>query len=129
MTKDARKALEPTTEVGIFFWYTDTPHNYRMYFSANMMTIVRRDVKFDEEKAMRLSLEREIDFHVDEELLVPKDEPKYVDQPHVEDHGVVEKTHAELSTRICRRCTTKSDILRLDVAKHVGAPTSLRRER
>jgi hypothetical protein len=30
---------------------------------------------------MRLSLEREIDLHVEEELLVPKDESQDVDQP------------------------------------------------
>ena len=52
------------------------------------MTIVRRDIKFDEEKAMWLSLERELDFHVDEELLAPKDEPQDVEQPQAEDHGV-----------------------------------------
>eukprot|EP00253_Pinus_taeda_P033890 PITA_33890 len=32
VTKDARKKLEPTAEVGIFVGYTDTPHNYRVYF-------------------------------------------------------------------------------------------------
>ena len=52
--------------------YTDTPHNYRVYFSNNRMIVVRRDVKFHEEKSMRLSLERELDLHVDKELLVPK---------------------------------------------------------
>ena len=52
MTKDARKKLEPTIEVGIFMGYNDTPHNYWVYFLAHSMTIVRRDVKFDEEKAM-----------------------------------------------------------------------------
>ena len=31
-TKDARKKLEPTVEVGIFVGYTKTPHNYRVYF-------------------------------------------------------------------------------------------------
>ena len=30
---------------------------------------------------MRLSLERELDLHVEEELLVPKDESLDVDQP------------------------------------------------
>ena len=30
---------------------------------------------------MRLSLERELDLHAEEELLVPKDESLYVDQP------------------------------------------------
>lgn len=63
MTKDARKKLEPTTEVGIFFGYTDTLHNYWVYFLANRMTAVKRDVKFDQDKAMRLSLERELDLH------------------------------------------------------------------
>ena len=32
VTKDARKKLEPTADVGIFLGYTDTPHNYRVYF-------------------------------------------------------------------------------------------------
>ena len=30
---------------------------------------------------MKLSLERELDLHVEEEILVPKDEPLDVDQP------------------------------------------------
>ena len=81
VTKDARKKLEPTVEVGIFVGYTDTPHNYRVYLSDSQMTVVRRDIKFHEEKAMNLSLERELHLHVDEELLVPKDEPQDVDQP------------------------------------------------
>ena len=52
VTKDARKKLEPTSEVGIFVGYIDTPHNYQVYFPTNRMTISKRDVKFDEEKAM-----------------------------------------------------------------------------
>ena len=36
------------------------------------MTVVRRDIKFNEEKAMKLSLERELDLHAEEELLIPK---------------------------------------------------------
>ena len=46
------------------------------------MIFVRRAIKFDEEKAMRLSLERELDLHEKEELLVPKNEPQDVEQPH-----------------------------------------------
>ena len=72
-----------------------------------------------------MSLERELDLDADKELLVPKDEPQYVEQPHGEDHGVEENTHAEPSTRNCRRRTTKADRLRLDATEHVGAPTSL----
>eukprot|EP00253_Pinus_taeda_P020075 PITA_20075 len=56
VTKDAWKKLEPTIELGIFVGYIDTPHNYLVYFSTNRMTVVRRDVRFDEEKAMRVPL-------------------------------------------------------------------------
>lgn len=38
--KDARKKLEPTTDVGIFVGYTDTPHNYRVYFPDSHKTLV-----------------------------------------------------------------------------------------
>ena len=33
VTKDVRKKLEPTVEVGIFVGYTETPHNYCVYFT------------------------------------------------------------------------------------------------
>jgi len=48
---------------------------------------------------MRFSLEREIDLHAEEELLVPKDESQDVDQPHEEVHGVEEATHAKPSIK------------------------------
>ena len=31
VTKDARRKLDPTAEVGLFVGYTDTPHNYQVY--------------------------------------------------------------------------------------------------
>ena len=98
VTKDSRKKLEPTTEIQIFLGYIDTPHNYRVYFPNNRMIVVRKDIKFDEEKAMRLSLERELDLHAEEELLVPKNEHQDVEHPDAEDHGVAQKTHADPST-------------------------------
>ena len=70
-----------------------------------------------------------LDLHAQEEILVPKDELQDVEQPHVEDHGVAKNTHAEPSTRLGRRCTTEADILRLDAADNVGAPTSQRLQR
>ena len=76
-----------------------------------------------------MSLERELDLHAEEELLVPNDEPQDVEQPHAEEHGVEKNTHAEPSTINGRRCTTEADRLRLDAAENVGAPTSLRRQR
>ena len=52
VTKDSRKNLEPTSKIGIFLGYIGTPHNYWVYFPNIRMTVVRRDIKFDEEKAM-----------------------------------------------------------------------------
>jgi hypothetical protein len=79
VNKHARKKLEPIVEVGIFVGYTETPHNYRVYFPNSKMIVMRRDIKFDEGKAMRLSLERKLDLHAEEELLVRKDESQDVD--------------------------------------------------
>ena len=59
--------------------YIETPHNYPMYFPNNRMTVMRRDIKFHDGKSMRFSLERELDLHAEEELLVPKDESQDVD--------------------------------------------------
>jgi hypothetical protein len=106
VTRNARKKLDPTVEVGIFLGYKETPHNYHVYFPNIKMTIMRRDIKFDEGKAMLLSLEREIDLHAEEKLLVPKDESQDVDQPHEEVHGVEDATHAEPSIINGRKLTT-----------------------
>ena len=105
VTKDARKKLEPTAEVGIFLGHTETPQNYRVYFSDNQKTVVQRDIKFHEEKAMKCSLEREIHLHADEELLVPKDELQDVDQPQEEFHGVEETTHTAPNIRGWKHAT------------------------
>ena len=126
VTKDARKKLEPTAEVGIFVGYTDTPHNYLVNFPDNRKTVVRRDIKFQEEKAMKCSLEREPHLHADEELLVLKDELQDVDQPQEEVHGVEETTHAAPTIR-GRKRTTEAERLIQDAEKVVGAPTSQRR--
>jgi hypothetical protein len=87
-----------------------------VYFPNSKMTFMRRDIKFDEGKAMRLSLERELDLHVEEELLVPKDESQEVDQPHEEIHGVEEATQVDPSIKNGRKRTTEADRLRLDAA-------------
>ena len=76
---------------------------------------------------MRFSLEMDLELHAKEELLVPKDEPQDVDQPHAEDHGVEENTHANPSIINGKRRTTEANRLRLDAVENVGAPTSQRR--
>ena len=93
------------------------------------MTVVRRDIKFNEVKAMKLLLEMELHLHAEEELLVPKDEPLDVDHPQEEIHGVEESTHAEPNIRTGRKRTTKAERLKLDVAENVGVPTSKLRQR
>ena len=52
VTKYSKKKLELKANIGIFVGYTDTPHKYRVYFPNSRMTIVRWDIKFDEDKAM-----------------------------------------------------------------------------
>ena len=51
-SKESRKNIEPTIEVGVLMGYIETPHKYHVYFPSLKMTVVRRDAKFDEEKAM-----------------------------------------------------------------------------
>jgi hypothetical protein len=86
-------------------------------------------VKFDEEKAMRCSLERELQLHADEEILAPKEEPQDdVEQPHAEEQRVEAPTHAETS-RDGRKHTREADRLMHDARENVGAPTSQRRQR
>ena len=70
-----------------------------------------------------------MDLHAEEELLVPKDEPQDVEQPHVKDFGEEENIHADPSIRNGRRHTMEDDRLRLDVEDNVGAPTSQCRQR
>ena len=116
VTKDTRKKLEPTVEVGIFLGYTETHQYYRVYFPNSRMTVVRRDIKFNEVKAMNLSLERELHLHVEEELLVPKYEPLDVDQPQEDIHGVEESIHAEPNIKQGRKHTTEAERLKVDAA-------------
>jgi len=79
LTKDAWKKLELTVELGLFVGYTDTPHNYQVYLPTSQRTMVYRDLKFDEKKAMRVSLKRDLQLRDVEELLVPKEEEPQTD--------------------------------------------------
>ena len=50
VSKYSRKNLVLTAELGVFVCYNENPHNYHVYLPSLRMKIVRRDVKFDEEK-------------------------------------------------------------------------------
>ena len=110
--------------------HTDTPQNYQVYLPTNRMTVVRRDVKFDEEKAMRVSLERELEIHANQEILAPKVEEPQIDleKPHAKDLGM-ETSAQEKSSREGRKRTREADRLLDDARENVGAPSSQRRQR
>jgi len=128
VSKDSRKKLEPTAELGIFVGYTETPHNYLVYMPSLRKTVMRRDVKFDEEKAMRSSLERELQISSEEELLVPKEKPQEdVEQPHIEEQKMESTTQAE-KPREGSKQTREVDRLLHDARENVGQPTSQRRQ-
>ena len=57
VSKDSRKKLEPTTELGILVGYIKALHNYCVYIPSLKMRFVRSDVNFDE-ISMRFYLER-----------------------------------------------------------------------
>lgn len=55
VTKESRKKLEPTTKLGVIVSYTKITHNYHLYFPSLRITVVQRNVKFDEEIHVALS--------------------------------------------------------------------------
>ena len=92
---------------------------------------MRRDVKFNEEKALRCPLEQELSIPLDQEIQAPNEEPldelqEVMEQPHVEDLGVETSTTAE-SSKYWRKCTREADRLLQDARENVGAPTSQRK--
>eukprot|EP00253_Pinus_taeda_P013514 PITA_13514 len=53
--KEKRTKLEPTAEKGIFVGYSETSKAFRIDIPAQRRVVVRRDVKFKEDKAFRRS--------------------------------------------------------------------------
>ena len=49
--KEKRTKLDPTAEKGIFVGYNDTSKAFQIYIPALRRVVLRRDVKFEEEKA------------------------------------------------------------------------------
>ena len=50
-----RTKLEPTTEKGIFVGYSETSKAFLIYIPSLRKTVLRRDVKFEENRAFRKS--------------------------------------------------------------------------
>ena len=49
--------MDPTVEKGIFVGYNETSKDYQIYIPALQSVVVRRDVRFEEERAFRRSRE------------------------------------------------------------------------
>jgi hypothetical protein len=56
---EKRTKLDPTTEKGIFVGYSKTSKAFRIYIPSLRKTIVRRDVRFEEDRAFRRSRDME----------------------------------------------------------------------
>lgn len=90
--------------------------------------MVYRDVRFDEEKSMRVSIERVLELHVDEETLSLNVEELHIDMKQPDAKGLgVETSTQEKSFRDRRKCTKEADRLLDDARENVGAPTSYHR--
>ena len=58
---EKRTKLEATGERGIFVGYDETSKAFRIYLPTQRKVVVRREVKFEEEKAFRRSLDFEME--------------------------------------------------------------------
>ena len=54
---DNRKKLDPSGEKGLLVGYSEISKAYRVYIPARRRIIVSRDVQFDEDRALRRSLD------------------------------------------------------------------------
>ena len=53
--KEKRTKMKPTAKKGLHVGYSETSKAYRLYIPALRRVVVRRDVKFKEERACRRS--------------------------------------------------------------------------
>jgi hypothetical protein len=70
---DKRSKLDSTSEKGIFIGYNETSKAYRIYVPTLKKTMVRSDVRFEEERAFRKSYDVPTTAG-DQELIAPKEE-------------------------------------------------------
>ena len=54
---EKRTKLDPTTEKGILVGYSEISKAYQIYLSTQRRVVVRRDVRFEEDRALGKSLE------------------------------------------------------------------------
>jgi hypothetical protein len=75
---EKRTKLEATAEKGIFVGFSETSKAYRVYILALRKTVIRRDVKFEEDRALRRAHDTVSTTIGDRELGTQKDEETHV---------------------------------------------------
>jgi hypothetical protein len=73
---ERRTKLEPTAEKGILVGYSETSKAYRVYIPALRRTVVRRDVRFEEDRAFRKSCGQMPVDEQSQEQSAPKEEAR-----------------------------------------------------
>ena len=72
---DTRKKLDPSGEKGLLVGYSETSKAYRVYIPARKRIIVSRDVQFDEDRALRRSLDLPAEQQLAHETGVKLEDP------------------------------------------------------
>ena len=72
---DNRKKLDPYGEKGLLVGYSEISKAYRVYIPSRRRIIVSRDVQFDEDRALRRSLDLPTEQHLAQESRVKLEEP------------------------------------------------------
>ena len=72
---DNRNKLDPSREKGILIGYNDISKEYRVYIPVYRRIIVSRDVQFDDDRALRRSLDLLVEQHPVQDSGVKLEEP------------------------------------------------------
>ena len=73
---DTRKKLDPSGEKGLLVGYSETSKAYKVYILVRKRIIVSRDVQFDEDRALRRSMDLPVEKHLTKVLGVKLEEPQ-----------------------------------------------------
>jgi hypothetical protein len=92
---EKRTKLEPTTERGIFVGYSETSKAFRIYLPSLRKTVLRRDVRFEEDRAFRKSRGAEKGEQSSPQIQVS---PQQTTGPLVSGSGTSESTSGSLSS-------------------------------
>ena len=73
---DTRKKLDPSDEKGLLVGYNETSKAYRVYILARKRIIMSRDVQFDKDKALRISMDLSAQEQPTQDSRVKLEEPE-----------------------------------------------------